>query len=175
MKRTFKHKSIKLRQSARLVAGGALIVLLLFVETHFRLGLVLGRSMLPTFHTGDLLLVNKRAFDHADPQRGDIVLAKYHRQYVVKRIVGLPGEEVEVKRGTLYINGAPLAEYYRSQPGYCDIAGGRLLNGKFATLGDNRALPPGVGIHPIVTKDQIVGKVVFSISPPWPRRTAVTD
>ena len=120
--------------------------------------------MLPTLHTGDLLLIEKRAYRHTNPERGDIVVVQYGRELIVKRIIGLPGEDVEVRTGTVYINQAPLAEKDVIQAGPLQIGGGRLLSGKFAVLGDNRALLSPV--HAIVSRPQLIGKVTYRI--PFP-------
>jgi signal peptidase I len=89
--------------------------------------------------------------------------------YIVKRVIGLPGETVEVRRGCVAVNGVLLVEDYISERGPLDIAKGRLAGGKFAVLGDNRSLPPEQTVHSILAKDQIVGRVVWSIRL-WPRR-----
>jgi len=88
-------------------------------------------------------------------------MARYNGEFILKRIVGLPGEEVEVRKGTLYINGAALAEKHAVEPGSLDVGRGRLFDGDFATLGDNRAIPSVLAIHPILSAHDIVGKVVL--------------
>jgi signal peptidase I len=125
-----------------------------------QLTLVVGNSMRPTLAPGNLLLVDKWAYKKSDPHRGDIVVVRYAKELIVKRIVGLAGEEVEVKHGILYINGAPCPETYITGPGSLGIAKGRLLEERFASLGDNRAVSPALAIHPIVSKSDIIGKVV---------------
>ena len=124
---------------------------------------VVGDSMLPTLKAADLLLVDERAYDHTQPRRGDIVVVRYPVGLVVKRLVGLPGEEVEVRYGRLYINGGLMKENHLINPGYLYVEKGNLLEGDFATLGDNRAVPPALAIHPIVTKADILGKVVLAL------------
>lgn len=123
--------------------------------------------MAPTYHTGDLLLIHKQAYKNTDLQRGDIVVALQRAGYIIKRVAGLPGEEVEVKQGRLLINGAKLNEPYRINPGFLQLNRGRLAQGKFALLGDNRALLSSTVMHAIVTEDQIIGKVISAIR--WPR------
>jgi len=139
------------------------MVVLLLLRWQFGLTFVLGESMAPTFGTGDLLLLNREAYRNTDPERGDIVVARQRTGLIVKRVVGLPGEEVEVNRGDLYVNQRKVAEPYPVEPGTLKIEKGRLPEAKFALLGDNRALPPSLVVHAIVPKDRIVGKVIFSI------------
>jgi signal peptidase I len=119
--------------------------------------------MLLTPKTGDLLLVDQRAYDRAEPSRGDIVVVRYSAGLVTKRIVSLPGEEVEVKYGRLYINSDLSKEGYQIDPEYLCVEKGKLLDEDFATLGDNRAVAPDLTIHPIVRKADILGKVVLAL------------
>jgi signal peptidase I len=131
-------------------------------RTHFRLALVVGTSMQPGLGTGDVLLVDKLAYRKAEPLRGDIVLARYDNEMIVKRIVGFPGEEVSVRRGRVFVNGGSLIESHLIIPGPLEITPGRLLPGRFALLGDNREVGAYQPIHAIVAKNDIVGRVVCS-------------
>ncbi len=145
------------------IAGVVLLLLVVVLRSHFVLTVVVGNSMLPSLEPGDLLLVDKRAYLNAEPRRGDVVVARDAAGLIIKRIVGLPGEEVEVRRGKLYINGIPQnEEEHEILQGPLEVGKGKLLQGDFATLGDNRAIPPLLAIHPIVSKADILGKVVFS-------------
>jgi len=108
-------------------------------------------------------MVDKRAYEQSEPSRDDIVVANYSGGLVVKRVVGLPGEEVGLKQGRLYINGVLTKEQHSIDPGDLDVGEGKLLPGDFATLGDNRAVAPRLAIHPIVTKSDILGKVVLAL------------
>ncbi len=163
---------IKAKCRSRLLAAGAVGIAIGCLFHHqFKFALVIGNSMLPTLKPGDLLVVNRQAYRKASPCRGDLVLGKYGKDWVVKRIVGLPGEEVEVKDGTLFINDLPKPENHPSEPGPLSVRKGRLLAGDFATLGDNRSIPSILAVHPIFSRDEILGKVVFvqTILPTWAR------
>jgi len=140
----------------------ALGSVLLALHAHFQLTIVAGNSMLPTLKSGDVLLVDRLAYESTEPHRGDIVIARYADKLIVKRIVGLPGEEVEVRAGTLYVNGRPHREDYRTDEGILDVAKGKLFDGDFASLGDNRAIPAVLAVHPILSRPDILGKVIFS-------------
>jgi signal peptidase I len=142
-------------------AGTVLVLFGLWFRSAYQLGVVSGDSMLPTLRSGSLLLIDKRAYEQVKPNRGDIVVARYAGGLVVKRVVGLPGEEVEVQRGRLYVNGTRVQESHAINPGDLFIGEGKMLPADFATLGDNRAVSPGTAVHPIITKADIVGKVVF--------------
>ena len=119
--------------------------------------------MQPTLRSGDLLLVDKRAYRDVDPLRGDIVVARHGSEQWVKRIVGLPGEEIELKDGALLVNGHRVVEAHDVTPGPLEITKGRLFSGKFALLGDYRSVWPRKGVHGIVSKEDIVGKVILRV------------
>ncbi len=153
------------RKQMRLIIAAAAIPALLVLQAHFRLALVTGDSMSPTLKSGDVMLLHKRAYAQAEPRRGDIVVARAGEALVVKRIVGLSGEELEVRLGKLYINGTEYQEDYAFPGGFLEVGRGKLLEGDFATLGDNRAIASALAIHPIICKDDIVGRVVWSWRP----------
>jgi signal peptidase I len=143
--------------------GIVLVAFGMLFRTHYSLVVVSGTSMLPTLKHGDVLVIDKRVYEYTRPDRGDIVVARYSGGLVVKRVVGLPGEQVALKDGQLYINGARMQELHLIEPGYLDVGEGRLFPEDFATLGDNRAVAPASAVHPIVTKADILGKVVFAL------------
>ncbi len=123
--------------------------------------------MRPTYATGDLLIVDKWAYHWAEPVRGEIVVAHHWRDLIIKRVVGLPGEEVAVVGGSLFINGARTEETYKRMPGNLEISAGRLAVGKFALLGDNRQLAGSQIVHAVVSKDEILGRVIACLRL-WP-------
>jgi signal peptidase I len=154
-----------------LIFACGLIGLLLVFRAHFSLYIAKGESMLPGLRSGDLVLVDKLAYRATDPERGDIVVALEGNDLIVKRVVGLPGEEVELRRGELYVNRRPLAEEYAVEPGWLSLQRGRLLEDRYALLGDNRSVSSSVFVHAVVSKDQILGKVIHSVRlwPGWLR------
>jgi signal peptidase I len=145
------------------VLGIALLVALSLLRTQYSISLVSGESMEPGLQTGDLLLVHRAAYREAEPRRGDIVVARGRAGYMVKRIVGLPGEKVELRAGQLHINRQLMAEPYPVEPGGLSLGEGRLLDDRYALLGDNRSISPSLSVHAVVARDQIVGKVIRSI------------
>lgn len=159
-----------IRKHRFLILGSLILCSIATFRAQFSFVLVVGESMYPTFRTGDLLLISKRAFQRTEVSRGDIVVAQYRGEAIVKRIVGLPGEEVQIKSGELYVNSALRTEEHRANrgPTKLEVATGKLLDGKFALLGDNRDAPGTQLVHAVVPKSRILGKVVWSIC--WPRR-----
>ena len=160
--------AFKAKKPAVLAVALVAVCGLALLQSRFCLCLTVGSSMLPTFKTGDLLIVDKKAYSRTEPRREDIVIARFRHDLVVKRIVALPGEEVEITAGALFVNGILIPESYvgETQRDF-NIGKGKMFAGRFATLGDNRAIPAHQTVHPIVSKDQIIGRVLLSISL-WP-------
>jgi signal peptidase I len=106
------------------------------------LSVVNGTSMKPTLHDGDCLLVNKFTFLWNEPKRGDIVTFQDPSnpgRYLVKRVVGVGGDIIEVKNGYLYLNGEKVVEKYidtKIEDG--DFGPVRVKPGTVFVMGDNR-------------------------------------
>jgi signal peptidase I len=151
-----------------LLAAITLALVALPLRNSFRAVLVVGSSMQPTLNSGDLVLVAVHAYEHAVPLRDDLVVARYLGDLIVKRVVGLPGEQIEVRNGQLWINEHPVPENHAVCPGQLTLSPGRLLRDRFALLGDNRDVPAAQTIHAVVPPEAIMGKVVLRLH--WPRR-----
>ena len=134
---------------------------------------VSGSSMEPTLHHGDQLIMDKLTYHFSEPERFDIIVFPFQYEentYYIKRIIGLPGETVQIYDGDIYINGSRLEEDY----GYEKIRNSGLASesitlgeDEYFVLGDNRnnssdSREPSVGN---VTRDQIIGRAIFRI---WP-------
>lgn len=141
-----------------LLAGSAVLF-----QTRFKLTLSVGESMEPTLASRELLLVDRAAYRHAEPRRGDIVVARHSGEWIVKRVVGLPGETIEVRNGQLLVNGRRLPEVYPALPGSLRIAPGTLQTDRYALLGDNRSLGSDQTVHAVVGREHILGQVVGSL------------
>lgn len=83
----------------------------------FRVSMI-GDSMSPQMANGDIMLVNRIAYSMGTPKRGDVVAFKpngnENSHYYVKRVIGLPGERVEVQKGAILINGKKITEKYQT-------------------------------------------------------------
>lgn len=154
--------------------GFALAIVLVIHLFVFNLSTVKGQSMEPTLEDGEWLFINKIGYLVGAPKRGDIVILKDpdgqlgFRQYLVKRIVGLPGDTVEVNGQKLYINGKPLTEPYTN----VEIQDGnygpeKVPPGHYFVMGDNRhqwASTDSRTFHSVSEK-LIKGKAQFVL---WP-------
>src|SRR5437870_10490680 len=119
--------------------------------------LITGESMMPTVHSGQLAAINKLAYRFRPPQRGDIVSVWTGNEVWVKRILGLPGEVIEIRQATLYVDGKPLPEPYVEFKGTSDIQPGRLDANRFVAAGDNRQ-PTLIAV---INRDRIMGRLIF--------------
>ena len=118
--------------------------------------LVTGKSMLPTLRGGQLAGLNKLAYRVGPPRRLDVVAVWTGKDLMIKRIVGLPGEEIAARDGTLYINGSPLWEPYAIKSNW-NIASGKIDSNNFVVVGDNRLET----ILAVVNRERIVGRLSF--------------
>lgn len=132
--------------------------------------LVSGESMEPALQSGDLLWVNKIAYLTTGPKRGDIVILKYpgdpDKRKFVKRIVGLPGETVQIKKGEIFVNGDALTEAYlpvgvQTEPNIAE----KLKDDVFYTLGDNRLNSSDSRVFGGTPRRFLIGRAKFRL---WP-------
>ena len=112
-----------------------------FVLEAFRIP---SESMVPTLEVGDRVFVNKFIYRFTEPERGDIVVFESvsgGEEDLIKRIVGVAGDEIEVRSGTLLVNGEPQNEPYlnRQIPDDSFFGPSRLSEGEVFVMGDNRA------------------------------------
>jgi signal peptidase I len=157
---------------AREVVETVVLALLIFllirvVLQNFRIE---GYSMEPNLHQGQYLIVNKAVYKWLHPpQRGDIVVFEYPRapdRDFIKRVIGLPGETVEVRGGSVYIDGIPLDEPYLPQRTNGSVAPRNLGDNEFFVLGDNRDNSSDSRSWGPLPQDNVIGKAWISYWPP---------
>lgn len=145
-----------------------LLVLAVFFVTTFRLGVVTGESMLPTYQDGQMVLVNRRFWRHTPIKRGDVVLVRKDRDVLIKRIACLPGEEITDPELLARAYTGGLADYYE-QP--IPAAAGRrprlfVPENFYVVLGDNRPASDDSRAFGPVPEHDVLGVVVASPPPP---------
>ena len=134
---------------------------------------VSGSSMESTLSHGDNLIVDKLTYRFADPKRYDIIVFPFRYEentYYIKRIIGLPGETVQIQDGSIYIDGEVLNESYgREVMKSAGLAADpiELKEDEYFVLGDNRndstdSREPNVGV---IHRDEILGRAWVRI---WP-------
>ena len=144
-------------------------ILLAYIFVHFciqRIGVV-GDSMDPTLKAGDSIIVNKVIYRVSDPKRNDVIVFKQkgeeHNYYNVRRIVGLPGETIQIKDGHIYINDTLIEDIVQVEdivnPGLAK-APYLLEDNEYFVLGDNRndSVDSRFASIGTIVKDEIIGK-----------------
>jgi signal peptidase I len=130
---------------------------------------VYGQSMEPSLHTDQRLIVEKLSYHLHPPRRGDVVVLKLHHddgELLIKRVIGLPGEEVEIKQGRVFINGRPLQEPYLNQHTEGQMAPQMVPPLQVFVLGDNRGFSNDSRSFGMVDFSDIVGRAWLSYWPP---------
>ncbi|MFR7589979.1 MAG: signal peptidase I [Longibaculum sp.] len=145
------------------------VVLTLGVLYFVQISRVVGSSMEPTYHNGNIILVDKFFYKRGTPQYNDIIVVKYHVSFnedqIIKRVVGLPGDHLEMKNNQLYRNGELLKEDYINEPmqGNEDFSYD-IPKGKVFVMGDNRNNSVDSRmIGCIDFDDEVVGRVFFKV------------
>ena len=129
---------------------------------------VKGASMEPNFYDYEYLIIDEISYRFDDPQRGDVIVLKdprNTRQYFIKRVIGLPGESVEVKEGEIKIFNTENPDgMILNEDKYLDIkTGGEIALSlgvdQYFILGDNRSASLDSRIFGPIEEDEIIGKV----------------
>jgi len=152
----------------------ALIIVVPIRYLIFQPFFVKGQSMEPNFENGDYLIIDELSYKIRDPQRGEVVVFKYPydiSQRYIKRIIGLPGETVEVGNGAVAVyneeGGRVLEESdylypYLDTPGETRIT---LGEGEYFVMGDNRSASSDSRRWGPVPREDMVGRVFLRA---WP-------
>lgn len=139
--------------------------LITFVAESF---VVNGHSMEPTLHDGERVIVNKLVYRFRQPRRGEIVVFRYPKDPAkdfIKRVVAVPGDTVEMRRGKLFLNGQPVDESYAVGFGYGNFSEKVVPPGHYFVLGDNRSNSEDSRMFGFVAANQIIGKAALLF---WP-------
>lgn len=132
---------------------------------------VVGPSMQPNYKSGDLLLLNKISYRFRNPRMFEVVvISNDETKYMIKRIIGLPGDSIEYKDNKLYINGEVTKEYFETEGITNDFSLSELEydvipDDYYFVMGDNRENSLDSRYYGLIKKDQILGKVQFRL---WP-------
>ena len=145
------------------------LVIFLLIRTVVQNFRVEGMSMEPNFHDGQFLLINKLAYKLGDLERGDVIVFRYPRdpsRDFIKRIIGLPGETVEIINGQVYINGQMLGIDYHTNEASYNSGAVTLGPDDLFVLGDNRPNSSDSHSWGLLPRDNIIGRVILSYWPP---------
>ncbi len=131
---------------------------------------VQGQSMHPLLDSGDVVLVNRMVYEFSSPDRMDVVVFRRDDQKTyVKRVIGIPGDVVQIRDGVVYVNEEPVEEEslrYAALPGLAENPV-ELGRGEYFLLGDNRDSSEDSRFANVgnVSEHQIVGKVWLRLFP----------
>ena len=147
------------------------LVLFLAARASLQPFTVQGQSMEPTLHNHEYILVEKVTYWLHAPQRGDVVVFRYPGDPSVdyiKRVIGLPGDHVQIHDGGVYVNGHRLTEKYIAAPPdysgctYCDVT---VPKNDLFVLGDNRDNSSDSHEWGLLPRGNVVGRAWISY---WP-------
>lgn len=162
LKKNIKYTDVMLLL-AFLLAG---LIFLIF----FRIPVVKGDSMETTLKDGQHLILSTRAYMFSEPERGDIIVAQPHKlngEYIIKRLIGLPGDRIEIKDNTLYLNGKAVEEDYLAEPMKSADMEMEVSEGCVFVMGDNRNVSGDSRseyIGCLSLSEEIEGKIIFAFS-----------
>ena len=155
------------------LACGLALLLYFVVQTFFfRLATVSGPSMLPSLRDGDMVFLNRFSYLFIEPQVGDIVAFPNPNdpsEHYIKRVIGIPGDIIDMRLGVVYINGIPLDDAFSHERISAGDVNFPIIveEGNFFVLGDNRNQSMdsrNIAVGNISGR-RMVGRVAFRI---WP-------
>ena len=117
-------------------------------------------SMEPNFSEGQRVMVIKAAYWFSDPQRGDVVVfqSPITDEEFIKRVIGLPGDTVEIVQGVVYVNGVRLAEPYVKNSFTYSLHKKVVPAGQYFVLGDNRDVSNDSHVGWYMPRENLIGK-----------------
>jgi signal peptidase I len=163
--RAFGGRSL-LRETLETILLTAIIFLILNTTTgRFQ---VRGSSMEPTLHDGQYLVIGKLVYWIRPPERGDIIVFQPPNNPAddyIKRVVGLPGEQIEIRDGAVWVANVLLEEPYVANPAFYSSAW-NLGDGEYFVLGDNRGNSSDSRSWGVLPEENIVGRAWLCYWPP---------
>lgn len=151
-----------------------LVIGLLFKALILQPFIVEGSSMEPNFHDKEIMLVDKISYRFKTPARGDVIVFKAPKnpgEDYIKRIIGLPGETVQIAKGEVFINGVLLNENYLPSSEVTDNETGKLLfsqtlkTNQYFVLGDNRGNSSDSRTWGVMPRANLIGRAWWNIYP----------
>lgn len=155
------------------IVVGALVVALVVKTFLIQAFFIPSLSMYPTLDKGDRVLVNKLSYKLHDVHRGDLVVFERppgqpasEIKDLIKRVVGLPGDEIEARNGTVYVDGKKLDEPYLVDGVTTDnLPRQTVPDGEVFVMGDNRGDSADSRVFGPIDEDSIVGRAFIRV---WP-------
>lgn len=128
-----------------------------------------GQSMMNTLKDKDIMILDKISYKFNNIKRFDIVVVKYNDEYLIKRVIALPRENVYYKGNKLYINGKKIDENFKHKKtddfSLDELESTKVPDNMYFVLGDNRSNSMDSRIIGFIPKDKIIGKTSLTIFP----------
>ncbi len=124
-----------------------------------------GNSMNNTLKDKDIMILDKISYRFQEIKRFDIVVVKKENDYLIKRVIGLPGETVEYKNNKLYINNKNVAEKFDHGLTNDYILNEKIPEGYYFVVGDNRPISNDSRYIGLIKKEEILGKTNLILFP----------
>nr|WP_245831816.1 signal peptidase I [Oceanobacillus senegalensis] len=147
----------------------AIVIAFLLRTFIFATSIVQGESMDPTLENGERVIFNKLVYLLDEPERGDIVIIQRPTKNYVKRVIGLPGETIEIVNGELFINGEKYIQTFLTEEAKLqtnNFGPVTVPDEQYFVMGDNRAISKdsrnGLGL---IQESEIIGKSEVIIYP----------
>lgn len=148
--------------------GKSLILAAAIIMFIGQVTIVEGHSMEPNLHDNQRLVMDKISYEFYEPQRGDVVIIELpdSEKALIKRVIGLEGETVEIRDDHVYVNGVMLAEPYQPNHPLAPHPPTTVPTEHIFVMGDNRPNSRDSRSFGTVDIYRVVGKARFSIWPP---------
>ena len=147
-----------------------IILVVLFIKAFIVTPIkVNGESMYPTLEEGDIMILNKTTYYFNKPERFDIVVVNMPDEYLIKRVIGLPGEHIEYKNNTLYVDGKKVKENFKhgvtANFNIEELGSDTIPLNTYLVLGDNRENSLDSRELGFIREDQLLGRTSLIILP----------
>jgi len=147
---------------------GLAVIIFLIIRIGIQNYRIEGQSMEPNFHDGEYLIVNKLAYRLGEYERGDVIVFKYPNDPTkdyIKRVIGLPGDTVEIRNGQLFVNDKQIEEPYDHMPNVRDEPPTVVDSGHLYVMGDNRPASSDTRSWGQLGQNFVIGQAWLAI---WP-------
>lgn len=149
------------------ILGYVIVIVIVLLIKHFIVTpiRVNQSSMNNTLYDKDIMLLDKFSYNFKDIKRFDIVVIKTEKEYLIKRIIGLPGETIEYRDNKLYINEKEVKENFLHKTTVDYKLGGVIPDNYYFVVGDNRTNSLDSRTIGLIKRDEIIGKTNLVIFP----------